>query len=715
MKQWRYVWTVVAIAAFSAVVMSQTPSGHALFEQALAKERVEGNLPEAIKLFERVVTEFASDRTLAARALVQIGLSYEKLGRDEAVRAYERLMRDFADQEDAVELARVRLAVLKRPAPGAAAATTTPEVRPFPMVRNNNTSLSPDGTKAAFLSMEKGQNLAVYDVVSQQTTELTSFDWTPGSSWVAGTAWSPDGRRIAYGQCSWQNRCELRVATLTGGSTLISRNEEGTRTVPSGWLPDGSALVVMILRADRTLAIGVLPATGGPFTQLRSLSGWASQYPETPSVSPDGRLIAFVDGSAGMRDVHVISRDGRTAHRITDQPADDHRPLWSPDGRHLAFLSNRNGGAALWTVAVKDGQPAGEPVRIKEVDDVANLLGWTTRGLVYSQYLRSDDIYTVAVDPSNGEPRGIPTQVPYRRTGRNAWPVWSPDGKYLAFVSSAPAEPDRRAVILLSIVSGETREFPIPTSVYGGPTAPSDLRWFGNSSGLGFSGFDAKGERILFRLTLATAEWKTSPLPPWLYPGLEWNDDGSRFFFVRPAFQGGDTAIVEYDLQSERDRIIFSGAPTLDSIYRGLMFSPDRRSLAFRRGGEQRGFWVADVDTGRARSVLTDSDSDQFPTWSPNGRALLVARTENAGTERETTELRLTPVDGNDVRQIPLGAELTRLLSSGRGAPRPTIQSVVWSPDGSRLAFALRASRVESFVIENPVALAGAADASARK
>jgi tetratricopeptide (TPR) repeat protein len=112
MRHLKLVCTLVALTAFSAVISSQTSSGHAVFEQALAKERVEGNLTEAIKLYERVVTEFAADRALAARALVQIGLSYEKLGRDEAVRAYERLVRDFADQQDAVVQARARLAIL---------------------------------------------------------------------------------------------------------------------------------------------------------------------------------------------------------------------------------------------------------------------------------------------------------------------------------------------------------------------------------------------------------------------------------------------------------------------------------------------------------------------------------------------------------------------------------------------------------------------------
>jgi hypothetical protein len=61
MTYWRLISTAVAIAAFTVVVSSQTRSGNAVFEQALAKERVEGNLPEAIRLYERVVAEFAAD------------------------------------------------------------------------------------------------------------------------------------------------------------------------------------------------------------------------------------------------------------------------------------------------------------------------------------------------------------------------------------------------------------------------------------------------------------------------------------------------------------------------------------------------------------------------------------------------------------------------------------------------------------------------------
>ena len=720
MRHWRLVCTVVAVAAFSAVVISQTQSGHALFEQALAKERVEGNLPEAIKLFERVVTEFASDRALAARALVQIGLSYEKLGRDEAVRAYERLVRDFADQEDAADQARARLAAIRR-LPQGAVATALASVRAFPRVDSLNLvlSLSPDGAKATFGNVDKGQNIGVYDVATQRTMLITDHEWSPDGSYAFSPAWSPDGRRIAHGQCPLKGgTCELRIATLGGASEVIVRDPVAGM-IPAGWLPDGSALIVTVVRTDRTAFIALVPVTGGPFTQLRSVSGWTGRYPETASVSPDGRLIAFSEGSQGMRDVHVISRDGQMAYRITDHPADDHQPLWSPDGRHLAFLSNRHGSVALWTVTIRDGQPAGEPVRIKDaMQDVVDLVGWTTRGLAYSSGVRTEDIFMMPVNRTSGEPGGSVRQIPYRRTGRNVAPVWSPDGRYLAFISSSAAEPDRRTLVLLPSGSGEPREFSIPPL-----QAMYDVRWFGDGSGLGFSGYDVRGAITLFRLTLASGEWKTFPLPVTNMTRIEWNGDGSRIFYARSDFGPDDPAIVERDLQSDRERVVFRGGRF--DRYRGLRFSPDRRSLAFRGISDQQAIVVVDLDTGTSRVVhdkapgdtytYTAADSLGVPTWSPNGRELLVHRTENPRTNKQTTVLRLIPLDGGEVRPIPLGTELTRLLSPGRGVQRPTIRDLAWSPDGDRLAFVLSAETMETFVIENALALAGTPDARASR
>ena len=75
-------------------------------------ERSNGDVRQAIVLYERIANEFASDRTLAARALIRLGLAHEALGDLEAREAYQRVLRDFGDQTDMVSQARARLAAL---------------------------------------------------------------------------------------------------------------------------------------------------------------------------------------------------------------------------------------------------------------------------------------------------------------------------------------------------------------------------------------------------------------------------------------------------------------------------------------------------------------------------------------------------------------------------------------------------------------------------
>src|SRR3990167_7213918 len=111
MKRASTLAIAVLLCALGAGVVSGQ-SGHDLFQQALVKERADGNLQEAIRLYQRIVSEFAQDRALSAKALVQIGQCYEKLGEAQLKQArasYERVVRDFADQAETVAQARVRL------------------------------------------------------------------------------------------------------------------------------------------------------------------------------------------------------------------------------------------------------------------------------------------------------------------------------------------------------------------------------------------------------------------------------------------------------------------------------------------------------------------------------------------------------------------------------------------------------------------------------
>src|SRR5580698_10062643 len=95
------------------------------YQKAVTLERA-GKLDDAIQLYQSVAKEFASDRALAAKALMAAAHCYELLGKDKqanAVKLYEQVARDFGDQRQPVEAARAKLASLRQGERAAEAAT----------------------------------------------------------------------------------------------------------------------------------------------------------------------------------------------------------------------------------------------------------------------------------------------------------------------------------------------------------------------------------------------------------------------------------------------------------------------------------------------------------------------------------------------------------------------------------------------------------------
>ena len=161
-----------------------------LFEAARKAEIVDGDLKVAIEQYKKVVA--SGNRALAAQALVRMAESYQKLGDGEAKTTYERVVREFGDQREAVAVARARLVGTGSGTArlGDRAVWTGPKVDMFGRV-------SPDGKFISFTDWDGFSNLALHDLTSNTDHTLSgNKSWQnedPSAGEAEFSAVSPDG------------------------------------------------------------------------------------------------------------------------------------------------------------------------------------------------------------------------------------------------------------------------------------------------------------------------------------------------------------------------------------------------------------------------------------------------------------------------------------------------------------------------------------------
>lgn len=152
-------------------------------------------------------------------------------------------------------------------------------------------------------------------------------------------------------------------------------------------------------------------------------------YSDTARFSPDGRFVTYSRDDPRGHDIFVVTLD-RVSTPLVEGPTDDRNPVWSPDGSHIVFVSDRTGNRSVWMIPVAAGRPSGPARLLKENIRSVVLLGFTRSGaLYYTAGSPGTNVYTVELN-ANMNAAAAPSMAVNQYVNSNSNGSWSPDGQW---------------------------------------------------------------------------------------------------------------------------------------------------------------------------------------------------------------------------------------------------------------------------------------------
>lgn len=316
-------------------------------------------------------------------------------------------------------------------------------------------------------------------------------------------------------------------AVLWATGQAGEQNLQPLNTVLEGGIPQAAV-------TSTIPAIAVVPTVIPTATQL------------PPALSARGSM-AYVVRESGQSDIFVIPVGGRTPIRITNDPADDRDPVWSPDGQRLAFSSRRDGN---WELYIYETSTA-EVRRMTSDLAYQGAPSWSNDGLylVYEGYLGDDlGLYVLRTD-SDQTPIPVPGSA--NSAAPDYAPSWSPDGRRIAFVSLREGNQDiylysldGQEVVNLTQTPGRDENHPI---------------WSPDGEWIAYSALDAGQEKV-FVISVETGVAQVINLGR----APAWSPDGSSIAAAVDAIDG--TQIIVNPFTASGAAAIIPAPPRTTSV-----------------------------------------------------------------------------------------------------------------------------------------------------
>ncbi|MCC6586838.1 MAG: PD40 domain-containing protein [Bryobacterales bacterium] len=481
-------------------------------------------------------------------------------------------------------------------------------------------SPSPDGRYLTGVDPDSG-DLILRDLASQSTRKLTGKP-VRSREFAYFSVVSRDSRTVAYAWFNTEGFYELRIIPINGGAPrTLYRNEEAGFVQPTAFSHDGKSIVTLLFRRDNISQIALIDSATGAAKILKSLN-WI--YPKRMDISPDGRTLvydSFSRDGAADRDIYLLSLDGAREIKLTTGPAEDVFPLFDLTGKRVFFSSDRSGAPALFSTTIHDPQP------VLVLDKLGRFLPLAIRtpgDLVYATRTGGSHIYQATLDTAARRLTELPQAV-----GEGWSPVWSPDGRTLAWLGRRAGEnfgTDSRFVATRDTSTGANK-------IYDTHLAHMERLAFRNA-GLLISGSDGKGRGGLFQLDPAndTARPLTrdhaAPHRGFPAAGPFWANGNQIFKGDQPVFTL--PAEILTLAVSAKNRIAAAtgkglyvdAKPILTSPVNAVIWHPDNEHLLY---SGHDGLFLLHLPSLTATRLLQTTDPVDSLTLHPDGRQLLFA------------------------------------------------------------------------------------------